>query len=38
MLAIPFVILALVIIGIIWFVVYKLRQKKIKIEPMFLRV
>jgi hypothetical protein len=28
MLAVPFVILALVVIGIIWFVVYKLRQKK----------
>jgi hypothetical protein len=28
MLAVPFVILALVIIGVIWFVVYKLRQKK----------
>jgi hypothetical protein len=28
MLAVPFVILALVIIGVIWFVVYKLKQKK----------
>jgi hypothetical protein len=28
MLAVPYVILALVVIGVIWFVVYKLRQRK----------